>query len=124
MTRALLGLLLSLCCTTAWGQYPTYPTFPQPPAPWAYSVYLPMCQPQIYSGFMPYAYQASGSGIGSVGNLNWLPPNPPSPYHVTPSGREYLQQAARRERATYTELKLQHQKQVNALPGAESGRDL
>jgi hypothetical protein len=124
MTRALLGLFLSLCCTTAWGQDPTYPAFSQPPAPWAYSVYLPMYQPQIYSGFMPYAYQGYGLGIGSFGNLNWLPPNLPSPYYVTPSGRGYLQQAARRERATYTELKLQHQKQVNALPGAESGRDL
>jgi hypothetical protein len=124
VTRAFLGLLLSLYCTTAWGQDPIYPAFPQPPAPWAYAAYLPMYQPQIYPGFMPYGYQSYGFGIGSFGSMNWLPPNPPSPYYVTPSGREYLQQAARRERATYTELKLQHQKQADALPGAGTGRDL
>ena len=36
MTRAYLGLLLSLCCTTACGQYPMYSAFPQAPVPWAY----------------------------------------------------------------------------------------
>jgi len=120
MTRAFLCLMVCLCCTTAWGQYSIYPAFPQPPAPWAYSQY----QPQIYAGFMPYGYRGYGFGIGSFGSMNWLPPNPPSPNYVTPSGREYLQQAARRERATYTELKLQHQKQADALPGAETRRDL
>jgi hypothetical protein len=106
VTRAFIGLLLSLCCATAWGQYPIYPAFPQPPAQWAYSQY----QPQIYPGFMLYGYRPYGFGAIPVGNMNWLPPNPPSPYYVTPLGREYLQQAARRERATYTDLKLQHQR--------------
>ena len=124
MTRTFLGLLLCHCCTTAWGQYPIYPAFAQPPGPWAYSPYLPMYQPQIYPGVMPYGYQAYGLGIGSFGNMNWIPPNPPSPYYVTLSGREYLQQAARRERATYTELKLQHQRQADAPPDAKMGRDL
>ena len=120
MTRIFVGLMICLCCTTAWGQYPIYPAVAQPPAWSAYSQY----QPQIYPGFMPYGYGGYGFGIGSFGSMNWLPPNPPSPYYVTPSGREYLQQAARRARATYTELKLLHQKQADALPGAKTGRNL
>jgi hypothetical protein len=106
VTRIVLGFLLSLCCTMAWGQYPTYPAFAQPPAWSAYSQY----QPQIYPGFSPYGFRGYGFGIGSLGSMNWLPPNPPSPYYVTPSGREYLQQAARKDQATVSELKLQHPK--------------
>src|SRR5437660_5917990 len=94
MTRAVFGFLLCLCCTTAWGQYPIYPAFPQPP--------------MIYGGLSPYGYSPYGFGAIPYGGVNLLPPNPPSPYYVTPSGREYLQQVARREKATYSELKLQH----------------
>jgi hypothetical protein len=103
MKCAYLGLFLSLCCTTAWGQYPIYPAYSQPPAPWAYSPY----QQQFYPGLSPYGYRPYGFGAIPFGNINWLPPNPPSPYYVTPSGQEYLQQARRREQATYIELILQ-----------------
>lgn len=113
MTRAVLCWLLILYCTPAWGQSPIYPAFPQPPAPWAYSPYTPMYRsPIVFPGFPFYGYRPYGFGYGfgasPWGNLNWLPPNPPSPYYVTPSGKDYLEQARRRELATYTQLKLQH----------------
>lgn len=120
MTRAVFGLLLCLCCTTAWGQYPIYPAFALPPTWSAYSQY----QPPIYPGFSPYGYRPFGFWAIPFGTTNWLPSNPPSPYYVTPSGREYLEQAARREKATFRELKLQHQKQADALHGVDAGRDL
>lgn len=113
MTRRFLGLMLCLFCTTALGQYPIYPAIAQPP--WAFSPYTPLYQPQIYPGFSAYGYRPYGFGVVPVGNINWLPPTPPSPYYVIPSSREYLQQAARREQATYSELKLQHQQQADTL---------
>jgi hypothetical protein len=109
MTRALLSLLLSLCCTSAWGPYPINPAFPQPPSRSAYSPYLPFYQPaMIYPGLSPYGYQPCGFWAAPFGGVNLLPPNPPSPYYVTLSGREYLEHVARREKATYSQLKLQH----------------
>src|SRR4029453_16560992 len=91
-----------------------------PPAPWAYSKY----QPKIYSGFSPFGYPPFGFGAIPYGNLNWLPPNPPSPYYVTPSGKEYLQQARRREQATCNEIRLQHylQKEDKVVPQRFSRR--
>jgi hypothetical protein len=61
-------------------------------------------------------YGLGGYGFGArgyyppnpFGNLNWLPPNPPSPYYVTPSGDEYLEQVRRRDDTTYGELRLRH----------------
>jgi hypothetical protein len=128
MTRALLGLLLSLCCSTAWGQYPIYPAYPQPAARWAYSQYPSYYQSQFYPsygyGYRPYGYGGYGNGPygyggfgfgvrgyyppNPFGNMNWLPPNPPSPYYVTPSGKQYLDQAQREDQATYSDLMLRH----------------
>jgi hypothetical protein len=62
----------------------------------------------IYPGLSPFGYQPFGFGVLPYGGVNLLPPTPPSPYYVTPSGREYLQQVARTERATYSQLKLRH----------------
>jgi hypothetical protein len=121
MIRALLGLLLGLCCTTAWGQVPIYPALPQPPAISAYQQAFPQSyyQPQFYPGFQPYDYGPYGFGRygfaargvyppNPFGNMNWLPPNPPSPYYVVPSGQQYLDQAQRRDWATYSGLMLRH----------------
>jgi hypothetical protein len=112
MTRAFRGLLLTLCCTTAWGQYPIYPAYPQPPGLSVYPQYQSFYRPQFYSGISPYGYGSYGFGArgyyppNPFGNMNWLPPNPPSPYYVTPSGKQYLEQTRRRERAIYSELML------------------
>ena len=115
MTRALIGLLLTLCCATAWGQYPIYPAYSLPPGMSVYSPYtpyVPFYGPQFNPGisgygFGPYGFGARGNlAASSFGNMNWLPPNPPSPYYVTPSGKQYLEQSQRRERAIYRELML------------------
>ncbi len=133
MNRAFFGLLLSLCCTKAWGQYPIYPANPQPPASWAYPQYPSFSQMSSYPafgygygtfgygpfgygpfGYGPFGYGSFGYGArgyyppNPYGNMNWLPPNPPSPYYVTPSGKQYLEQAQRRDQATYSELMLRH----------------
>ena len=97
--RVFLGLLLALCCTIAWGQYPIYPAYPQR---LAMSVY-PQYQPQFAPGFPAYGYGSYGFGA-----RGYYPPNPPSPYYVSPSGKEYLEQARRRDRTTYSELMLRH----------------
>ncbi len=99
MIRVLLVLLLSLCGTTAWGQYPIYPAYAQPPALSFYSQY----QPQFYPGVPAYGYGRYGFGAGG-----YYLPNPPSPYYVTPSDKEYLDQARCRDRATCSELMLRH----------------
>ena len=112
MIRACLGLLLTLCCSTAWGQYPIYPAYAQPPVMPGYPPYQPYYGPQFSPGISAYAYGPYGFGArgnlaaSSFGNMNWLPPNPPSPYYVTPSGKQYLEQARLRERAIYRELML------------------
>jgi len=108
MTRAWTFLLLSLCCTslcctTAWGQSPIYPAFSQPPALSAYAPYS--------SFYQPYGYQPFGFGAIPFGGINLLPLNLPSPYYVTPSGREYLEQVRRNEQAAYTQLKLSRELQ-------------
>ncbi len=112
MIRALLGLLLVLSCTAASGQYPIYPAYALPPGTPGYPPYQPFLGPQFYPGISAYAYGPYGFGArgnlaaSSFGNLNWLPPNAPSPYYVTPSGKQYLEQARRREQAIYRELML------------------
>jgi len=112
MNRALTFLFLGLYCTTAWGQLPIYPAFPQPPALAGYTPYSSFYQPPtIYPALPAYGYQPFGFGAFPFGGINLLPPNLPSPYYVTPSGREYLEQVRRRERATYTQLKLSHELQ-------------
>jgi hypothetical protein len=109
MNRASLSLLLTLICTTAWGQYPIYPAFPQPPAPSAYAPYSSFYEsPLIYPRFLPARYSPDAFGVVPFGGVNLLPPNPPSPYYVTPSGKEYLEQIRRKEAATYSQLKFQH----------------
>ncbi len=58
-------------------------------------------------GFGGYGFGAVGYyPLNTFGNMNWLPPNRPSPYYVTPSGGEYLEQVRRRDQATYSELML------------------
>ncbi|HWA97058.1 MAG TPA: hypothetical protein VG713_01135 [Pirellulales bacterium] len=60
-------------------------------------------------GFRRYGYGARGYyPPNPFGNMNWLPPNPPSPYYVAPSGREYMEQATRNDQARYAELLLLH----------------
>jgi len=116
MTRACCGLLLSLCCTTAWGQYPIYPAFSQSPAlsPYQQAFSQPFYQAQSYGVSPLYGFGAYGFGArgyyppNPYGNMNWLGPNWPSPYYVTPSGPAYLEQARRSDQATYSELMLRH----------------
>ena len=110
MTRVRAFLFLSLCCTTAWAQYPIYPAFPQPPALAAYAPYSSFYQ-SLYPGLSAYGYQPFGFGAIPYGGINLLPPNLPSPYYVTPSGREYLEQVRRNEQATYTQLRLSRELQ-------------
>jgi len=118
MKRAVLVLLLGLCCRAACGQYPIYPALPQPLTWPAYSVYQPGTYPGYsYSGISPYGYGSYGYGgygfggyrFGAVpyGGLNWLPPTLPSPYYVVPTGRQYLEQVRRKEQTTYSQLQLQ-----------------
>jgi hypothetical protein len=100
MTRLSFGallLVLFVLCGPALAQYPIYPALPQPPAP---SFYAP------YAG----AYSPYGDSV-PLGNFNLLPPPPPSPYYVAPTGREYLEQVRRNEAATFAQLKLQHELQ-------------
>lgn len=116
MSRTLFALFLCLCTAPAWGQYPIYPALPQPLALSAYASYSPFYQPSLSDpGFSPLGYSSYGFGYSpygfgavALGGVNLLPPSPPSPYYVTPSGREYLVQVRRHEAATYTQLKLQY----------------
>src|SRR5262245_17183486 len=98
MIRTWVFLFLSSCCAAAWGQSPIYPAFTQPP---------------VLSAYAPYAsfYQPFGFGAIPLGGINLLPPNLPSPYYVTPSGREYLEHVRRQEQATFTQLKLSRELQ-------------
>ncbi len=140
MIRAACGLLVSLCCTAAWGQYPIYPAYAQAAA-MGYQVGFsqPVYQQPPSGMASPYGYGGNGYGgygIGGYGygpygmggygfggygfvrqgyyppnpfgNMNWLPPNIPSPYYVTPRGPQYLEQVRRRDQTTYSELLLQH----------------
>jgi hypothetical protein len=121
MNRAIIVSLFALSCRAASAQYPIYPALPQPLTWPAYSVY----QSGLYSGFTSpgyasptFSYPAYSNGPYSFGpygfagvpyaGLNWLPPTLPSPYYVVPSGRQYLEQARRREQTTYSELTLQN----------------
>jgi hypothetical protein len=131
MIRPLLVLLGSLCTTAAWGQVPIYPAYAQPPALSAYPPFYGAAAPYGFGGYGVGGYGFGGYGIGGVGlggfgypglgfgavgygplvgygNLNWLPPNRPSPYYVVPSGREYLDQVQQRDRTTYAEMILRH----------------
>ena len=38
--------------------------------------------------------------------MNWLPPNPPSPYYVTARPWQYLEQVRRSDQSRYAELML------------------
>ncbi len=127
MIRTLLALSFFFCGATAFAQVPIYQALPQPPAVSAYPQAFPGAYSGAgYGGFAPYGYGGYGYrgygygyapyGFGArgyyppnpYGNMNWLPPNPPSPYYVVPSGKEYLEQARRRDESTYTELLLFH----------------
>jgi hypothetical protein len=88
-----------LLSAPALAQYPIYPALPQPPAP---SFYAPYPSAPLLGLGSPYGYSVP------LGNFNFLPPPPPSPYYVVPRGREYLEQIRRNEAATYAQLQLQH----------------
>jgi len=120
---ALLGALF--CSTTAWGQVPFEPGM----APPFYSPYGAGFSP--YASFAPMGYGYGGYGYGGIGyggfgfgrfgygmrgyyppnpfgNLNMLPPNPPSPYYVVPSAAEYRAQTQGLDQAKYGELIIRH----------------
>ncbi|HEX4143580.1 MAG TPA: hypothetical protein VHY91_08610 [Pirellulales bacterium] len=60
-------------------------------------------------GGLGYGFGARGYyPFGALGNLNWLPPNRPSPYYVTPTPGQYLEQVRRDEQATYADILLRH----------------
>jgi hypothetical protein len=115
MRRALLTLALILCASTAWAQYPYYAGFAQPfyaqsfaPYGYGYGGYGGFG----YGGFGPYGFGVRGYyPPNPFGNLNWLPPIPPSPYYVVPSDRQYLEQAMLRDRQTYGDLVREHYEQ-------------
>ena len=63
-------------------------------------------------GYGGFGFGARGYyPVNALGNFNWLPPNRPSPYYVTPSPGQYLDQAQRREQATYADILLEHNAQ-------------
>jgi hypothetical protein len=63
-------------------------------------------------GYGGFGFGARGYyPVNVLGNFNWLPPNRPSPYYVTPSPGQYLDQAMRRDQATYADILLQHNAQ-------------
>ncbi len=105
MIRIVTLLTLFFCCTAAWGQFPVYPGVPQPfygPPGYGYGGY----------GYGGYHFGVRGYYPPSpYGNLNWLPPNPPSPYYVVPSAAEYRAQQQRLDQANYGELLLLHSMQ-------------
>jgi hypothetical protein len=118
MSRAWLGLLLVLCATPAWAQYPIYPGGAQafiPPYAYGYNGFgYGGIGYGGYGGFgaWPYGFAARGYyPPNPFGNMNWLPPILPSPYYSVPSGPQYLQQAAARDQATYTDLMLKHEQE-------------
>ena len=57
-----------------------------------------------YGGFGAVGYYP----LNTLGNMNWLPPNRPSPYYVTPTPGQYLDSAARRDQATYVDILREH----------------
>jgi len=63
-------------------------------------------------GYGGFGFGARGYyPLNTLGNMNWLPPNRPSPYYVTPSPAQYREQARRDEQATYTGILLEHNAQ-------------
>ena len=63
-------------------------------------------------GYGGFGFGARGYyPINTLGNMNWLPPNRPSPYYVTPTPGQYLEQARRDDEATYTDILLRHNPQ-------------
>ncbi len=105
MTRAWAVLLIGSCCTTAWAQYPALSYSPP------YAAYSSFYQPPIFPALSPYGYQPFGFAAVPFAGFNLLPPTPPSRYYVAPSGRDYLEQVRRNEKASYLQMKLIHELQ-------------
>lgn len=84
-----------LLASVAYGQYPTlYKASPQRP--------IMPGQPSMTGGSSLFIGGARGFyPPNPFGNQSMLPPNPPSPYYVAPSGQEYLNHIYRRDRMIY-----------------------
>lgn len=123
-------------CTAASGQVPFDPGMAQPfygsPYGAGFSPYGGVAPMGLgYGGYGMGGYGYGGLGYGGYGlggygygrfgygmrgyyppnpfgNLNMLPPNPPSPYYVVPSAAEYRAQTQRLDQAKYGELIIQH----------------
>jgi hypothetical protein len=59
-------------------------------------------------GFGAYGISSTPYGLG-FGGYGSLPPNPPSPYYVVPSGGAYLEGVRRRDSHDYAEIMLMNQ---------------
>ena len=122
--------LLVLCCAAARAQQFVYPAYPAP-APTGFPAYSygnlgyggggsALGYGGVGYGVFGYAGLGYGGlgfggwGFGArgyyppnpYGNMNWLPPNPPSPYYVTPRPWQYLEQVRRADRSRYAEIML------------------